>query len=73
MGLWPFSCWDRGLESRPNAWMSVSSVVLSVVQVEFSATGRSLVLMCPSECGLLNGEPCIEGSGQIGESYDVLL
>jgi len=47
--------------------MSVSSVVLSVVQVEFSATGRSFVQWCPAVCGVLIGEPRKGGSEPIGE------
>jgi len=48
--------------------MSVSSVVLSVVQVEFSATGRSFVQGSSTECGVLIEETCKGGSGPIGQS-----
>jgi len=53
--------------------MTVSSLVLSVVQVEFSATGRSFIEGSPTECGVPIGEPRKGGPGPIGESGDELL
>jgi len=42
VGLWPLACWDCGFEFR---WQYGCQSLVSVVncQVEFSATGRSLI------------------------------
>jgi hypothetical protein len=51
VGLWPPACWDYGFESlRWHGCISVVGVVCC--QVEVSATGRSLVLRSPTECGV---------------------
>jgi hypothetical protein len=51
MGLRSLACWDCGFESRRgHECLSVVSVVC--FHVEISATGRSLVQRCPTECGV---------------------
>jgi hypothetical protein len=51
MGLRPLACWDFGFESRHgHGCLSVANVVYC--EVEVSATGRSLVQMSPTECGV---------------------
>jgi len=53
--------------------MSVSSVVLSGVQIEVSATDTSLVQESPTECCVLIEEPHKADSGPLGLSSDDLL
>jgi hypothetical protein len=49
--LRPLTCWDFGFESRRgHGCLSLGSVVC--FQVEFSATGWSLVQRSPTECGV---------------------
>ena len=51
VGLRPFACWDCGLESRKgHGCISLASVVCC--QVEFSASGWSLVQRSSTECGV---------------------
>jgi hypothetical protein len=54
-GLWRRSAAERSLESwvriPPLAWFFVSCECLCC-QVEVSATGRSLVQMSPTDCGV---------------------
>ena len=50
VGLRPFTCWDRGFESRRgHGRLSVVSVVCC--QVEVSATSWPLVQGSPTDCG----------------------
>jgi len=50
VGLRPLACWDCGFESR--RWHGCLSVVSVVCcQVEFPATGWSLVQRSPTDCG----------------------
>ena len=47
----PLACWDCGFESRrEHGYLSVVSGVCC--QVEVSASGCSLVLRIPTECGV---------------------
>jgi hypothetical protein len=51
VGLRPLVAWDSRFESRPvHGCLSVVSVVCC--QVQFSATGRSLVQRSPTDCGV---------------------
>jgi hypothetical protein len=47
----PLSYWDRGFGSR-RGHEGLSLVSVECCQVEVSATGRSLVRKCPTECGV---------------------
>ena len=50
VGLRPLACWGRGFESQSgHGYLSVLSVVCC--QVDVSATGLSLVLRSPTNCG----------------------
>jgi hypothetical protein len=51
VGLRPLACWNCGFEShRRHECLSLVSVVCC--QVEFSASGRSLIQRSPTDCGV---------------------
>ena len=50
---WPLACWDCGFKSHQgHGCLSVVSVVC--YQVEFSASGWSIVQRSPTKCGVSN-------------------